>query len=248
MNDPAYVEPGNERRETIILVHGTFADPGPDPLMKQWWQKGSEFCAALDSLLADSHSPARCWSHVSGIGTFPFGSEMESIGLFLPEFSWSGANSEAARRMAGARLADYLEALEKDTELDRYHIIAHSHGGNVVQHALATLSKDSRKVGTVVYLGTPILRFGRSWLSRTIARINLALLAIAVGFGWLEILAVRGSLDWRVQAVIVGSLISAVSLFCSYFSMVAKQRKVPTASYSLAFAGKAGAECQYRRK
>ena len=41
----------------------------------------------------------------------------------------------------------------------RYHIVAHSHGGNVVLGALDALAENPRRLGAVVFLGTPVLKF-----------------------------------------------------------------------------------------
>src|SRR5450432_1381962 len=62
----------------------------------------------------------------------------------------------------------------------RYHIVAHSHGGNVVLHALRSLTKDPKKLGAVIFLGTPVLCFSRlpSWLNRS----GLAMLLYGTGF------------------------------------------------------------------
>jgi hypothetical protein len=42
----------------------------------------------------------------------------------------------------------------------RYHLVAHSHRGNVVLRALNFLPRDPKHLGTVVFLGTPFLDFG----------------------------------------------------------------------------------------
>ncbi|MGZ9005377.1 MAG: hypothetical protein ACXW20_16500, partial [Burkholderiales bacterium] len=52
-----------------------------------------------------------------------------------------------------------LQALEADPAIARYHLIAHSHGGNVLLHALRTTTEAPRKLGGVAFLGTPVLSF-----------------------------------------------------------------------------------------
>src|ERR1700754_3163859 len=103
--------------ETIVIVHGTFAETF------DWWLPGSDFCRTLDRLLGESGCEARCWSHVPS-----------------PDdpllFRWSGLNSEQARVDAAEDLAAYLAIHLKNEDIERVHIIAHSHGGNIVANAL----------------------------------------------------------------------------------------------------------------
>jgi pimeloyl-ACP methyl ester carboxylesterase len=82
-------------------------------------------------------------------------------------FAWTGDNLETERRIGGERLAKEIADLEASDEIRRYHIVAHSHGGNVVLHALRSLADDPKKLGAVVYLGTPVLCFPdrASWLN-----------------------------------------------------------------------------------
>lgn len=146
-------------KETIILVHGTFASPSQNGPLK-WYQAGHDFCTRLDTKLAELGCRARCWAHCTP----------EDI------FWWSGDNSWIARSKAADNLADYLgKYIEQGWKC---HIVAHSHGGNVVLEALRTLGRRrlqevgfiQTKVhgqlrdevehwifGHVVLLGTPIL-------------------------------------------------------------------------------------------
>jgi pimeloyl-ACP methyl ester carboxylesterase len=135
-------------RETVLLIHGTSAN---EPA--SWWLPSSEFCQKLDSALLQRKSPARCWTHV---GT-------------RKVFAWTGHNLETERRIGGDRLAKEIRDLESITDIRRYHIVAHSHGGNVVLHALRSLAEDPKKLGAVIFLGTPVLCFSRlpSWLNRS---------------------------------------------------------------------------------
>src|SRR5450631_1931552 len=146
-------------RETILLIHGTSAN-----VPSSWWLPSSEFCQKLDSALSQRKSQARCWSHV---GT-------------QKVFAWTGHNLEAERRIGGDRLAKEITDRESITDIYRYHIVAHSHGGNVVLHALRSLTKDPKKLGAVIFLGTPVLCFSRlpSWLTRS----GLAMLLYGTGF------------------------------------------------------------------
>src|SRR6516165_2175954 len=48
-----------------------------------------------------------------------------------------------------------LSALERQSEVEGYHIISHSHGGNVVINALGYF--DAKKLRTVTFLGCPFI-------------------------------------------------------------------------------------------
>jgi hypothetical protein len=90
-----------QAKETIILVHGTWA--APQPGKTQWYQpaEGSAsagFAAKLDAALCDRGSPARCWAHGNdqssildrtrirrlGLGRTP--SQITRRGLDLPHY------------------------------------------------------------------------------------------------------------------------------------------------------------------
>ena len=110
-------------KETIILVHGTFAAPKPG--IRQWYQRHSNddevtsFITMLERGLTELGSPAKCWAHSPN--------KDES-------FCWSGGNEWIDRHEAAMQLAELIERLARD---DWYvHIVAHSHGGNVAMDAL----------------------------------------------------------------------------------------------------------------
>jgi hypothetical protein len=133
--------------ETVILVHGTWANSAS--ASPPWWDPSSEFVKNLDAALAARGSIARCWAPQ------PFEIERPKV------FAWSGENSQSKRQAASVALAELLSWWE-GTENFRYHIVAHSHGGNVVLGALDELARDPRRLGAVVFLGTPVLRFSRA--------------------------------------------------------------------------------------
>src|SRR5687768_12788445 len=97
--------------ELVIMVHGTGA-AHHDDVGSAWWQRGSDFSGWLQRELGES------------VDCCPGGLV----------FHWSGANSEASRRDAAEELMAVLDDLERRQV--RYHIIAHSHGGNVVWRAI----------------------------------------------------------------------------------------------------------------
>lgn len=130
--------------EPVLLVHGTFANKGNRELV-DWWRPGSAFCRDLDARLLAHGSPAKCWAE-------PALRERRC-------FAWSGYNSEQERLKAGRALANQLATLERDDAIGRYHVVSHSHGGNVMLHALRELREAPRKLGEVIFLGTPVLQF-----------------------------------------------------------------------------------------
>ncbi len=144
----------NDPVETVLVIHGTFANAPHTAEALQWWKPDGAFCATLDRELAALGMRVRCWRHLTLVG-----------GLDVPKhwvFSWSGENSEIARRYAGRMLSRTLGDLEKDPRISRYHIVCHSHGGNVLMHALTGMTIVPGRLGQVFFLGTPFLHFKRS--------------------------------------------------------------------------------------
>jgi hypothetical protein len=139
-------------KETIVVVHGTFASPSDrgstiverQPAVAEWYRPGGSFCVQLDAHLAEIGSNARTWKHLR-----------EDHEQF---FWWSGANSWQARLAAADRLATYLQRLVARGWC--CHVIAHSHGGNVTIEAIRKLGWlegfGVRALGSICLLGTPI--------------------------------------------------------------------------------------------
>ena len=135
-------------KETVIIVHGTWAAPEPEG--SRWYQPVSSipsaiagFTAKLDAALQERGSPARCWAHCTQGN---------------PIFQWSGQNSWIERTHAASALGHYVAKLRKEGW--RCHILAHSHGGNVVVEALPqiiTAPHSNGSPGTIVTLGTPFM-------------------------------------------------------------------------------------------
>jgi hypothetical protein len=135
-----------KEKETIVVVHGTWAAPDWSSSSNYNWYEFSVgnivtelFTTKLNAALQARGAKARCWAHCS---------ERENI------FRWSGANDWIARTQAAASLADYLTKLGQEGW--RYHVIAHSHGGNIVVEALPQISGD-RSLGSLITLGTPFM-------------------------------------------------------------------------------------------
>ena len=130
-------------KETIIIVHGTWAAPLAGKT--QWYERldgehaSQNFTTSLDQALGQRGSPARCWAHCAEGGKI---------------FQWSGLNSWIDRTSAAAALGDYVAKLHHDGW--RCHIVAHSHGGNVVAEALSEIGT-AGTLGKIVTLGTPFM-------------------------------------------------------------------------------------------
>ncbi len=125
---------------TIHLVHGTWPGGilgrvrrrrGTAP---QWFEKGSKF---REAILASSGAQIR-----------------------FVQFPWSGSNSIQAREHAAVEFRGHF-ARERQRNPHGVHlVIAHSHGGNVVLRALATMPPDDRTaVAGIAALATPFLLF-----------------------------------------------------------------------------------------
>jgi hypothetical protein len=175
----------------VILVHGTFA--GPQDGVVQWYQPGSPFCQLLDRRLADAELPERCWVRYR---------------MPIPYFHWGpGDNDWISRAEAAQQLRRYLGRFRGYP----CHIVAHSHGGNVVLEALGWNSRRLRGEadwfsGTVTLLGTPIIErdsaprnFWRPFYVTVIAAIGLGLLRIP-GFNYLYVVVLLIAL---VLAVVI---------------------------------------------
>lgn len=132
---------------TIITVHGTFAhaegDTAGDESISeadlQWWQPGSTFDCDMRELL--DASPGE------GSGK-----------LDTKPFEWDGHNSELSRRAAGKRLFRELRTLDATGE--PYCLVAHSHGGSVVNWALlesAARKQPLKNLKRWITVGTPFV-------------------------------------------------------------------------------------------
>src|SRR6266849_2604345 len=171
-------DPGETAKETIILVHGTFAAPrvgGPS----QWYQPRSEFCRDLNARLKKLGSRARCWAHLTDDSSC---------------FFRSGRNDWAARTAAAADLARLMYTLIKDGW--RVHVVAHSHGGNVLLEALDIGAEGFAQAhdyedGYLVLMGTPIMELRElaksgmlKWNVLWKILLSVAILLICVRLAW----------------------------------------------------------------
>ena len=132
----------------MIVVHGTWAAPRNDEV--RWYQPcdssvaaADHFTARLDAELQKRGSAARCWAHCTDAH---------------PPFHWSGNNSWIERTHAAVALAEEVAELMNAGWL--CHIVAHSHGGNVLVEALQQITARAGATvsgGKLVTLGTPFL-------------------------------------------------------------------------------------------
>lgn len=136
------------QKETVILVHGTFAAPVEGK--HQWHQpfeagsSADAFASKLNSALERHGSPARCWAHCT--------SPKEQA------FFWTGNNSWLDRAQAGSAISEHIASARKNGWA--CHVVAHSHGGNILMDALPSLmsaKQPQRNPASHVYMGTPFV-------------------------------------------------------------------------------------------
>lgn len=168
-------------QDLVVIVHGTFANPtfgsssGGRPTY--WWDSYGSFGKALDAALERQGSTARCGSP----DAWGFASWRENRPYW---HGWSGANSEVERRRGAFELAEYLRGLQEEDTIGTIHVVAHSHGGNVVRRALRYMKKPTDKLGKVICLGTPFLEFNdRAAWRRWLARVHWPMLIVLAGLG-----------------------------------------------------------------
>jgi hypothetical protein len=161
----------SSQKETVVIVHGTFANPERHP-HRLWYMPGGSFCEALNRLLIAKGSAARCWDHLRPGERF---------------FSWEGDNTWHARARASERLRTLVLELQEQGYV--VHLVGHSHGGNVIREAITSSRGELFDWfrGGVVLLGTPILGLSPKYhkLERLKA-VGLATLAVCI---WLAYFA-----------------------------------------------------------
>lgn len=227
---------GRPKKRTVVLIHGTFAAPDPKKGV-QWYEPGSAFCQQLDQRLEAAGSQARCWAHLGDAA-----SPTNAV------FTWSGENTWVARVDGARKLERYLAKLIEAGWL--CHIVAHSHGGNVVIEALQLRGDIGGSVfyhpietwrhGQIVLLGTPIMDLfprkltgevtdrerihrGNPYVSVPLALL-LMIAAYAAGTAYAGPLAWPDSLYgllFLLPALVIGALISAPLILMKVFDIAA---------------------------
>jgi hypothetical protein len=104
----------------VLIIHGTWNAPASTEGAK-WYQKAGAFAEALASRLAGTPLAGAVWRSSKGR---------------LTDFSWSGDNTHDARLNAATALCGEILSIRASDPTARIHLVAHSHGGNVVLKAL----------------------------------------------------------------------------------------------------------------
>jgi len=134
-------------KETVIIVHGTWA--APDPVKRRWYEPVDGRPGGEPFTTKSSTPPCKSAAHRPGAGRTV---------IAIQFLNGQAKNNWIARTRAASALADYVAKLQKEDW--RCHIVAHSHGGNVVVEALpkimAAQASDNR-LSKLVTLGTPFI-------------------------------------------------------------------------------------------
>ena len=219
-------------KETVILVHGTWS--GATPERSHWYEPSvaaeaeRAFTRRLDEQLAANGSTARCWAHCA--------SDAGRI------FSWTGSNQWTDRAHAAGQLADYVSNLQNDGW--KCHVVAHSHGGNVLVDALPRIAESTgcfRGInGSVVTLGTPFIDSMRPIITRRDRRRRrhriVAIVCYALVFALLA-LNLYVNVDqygfWDQSSLLIGGTTGLLAL-AGLVLLARRWRKGPSVSFSTA--------------
>jgi hypothetical protein len=143
-----------EQHETIIVVHGTFAWR-KERHGDEWWQWPLRRSGALTQSNEPEPIPFVSYLKTKAGGRY----------RIRPARWPQGDNSEHVRRAAGRKLLAMIRTL--DDRGRKYHIISHSHGGNVVWHALRqSTNRPLKHLQSWTTVATPFLTFkssGTNW-------------------------------------------------------------------------------------
>jgi hypothetical protein len=124
----------------VLVIHGTWNPP--DSVSPTWHQlhesDSQNFCRKLNDALEGLGFGRAVWRHVSG----------QEI-----HFGWSGTNKDADRIAAGQALCELIWSIVRRDPSARIHLVAHSHGANVVLYALHLYLERLRTEGIQVFQG-----------------------------------------------------------------------------------------------
>lgn len=219
--------------ETILIVHGTFSNESGDLTVIPWWKPQSVFCVSLDRALQSLGVSARTWVHarpdfkgdLEPLPEFKFLGVKPDAPLMSSNasvFSWSGANSELQRRLAARELIEEIKRLEQNPHISKWHIIGHSHGGNIIRRAVRDYPFPVVKGGRCVLLGTPIMSFNDEGRFRDfIRRINWPILSCIVLVATAITKFFNLLMELRNPYIVMGPFYVLISLFtalAAYFS------------------------------
>lgn len=133
---------GDGRLAVLVTVHGTWATGAA------WAKADSELARAVVEWFAERGANAS-----------------------VVPFQWSGRNSVAARRTAGASLAEHLGRIQRDNPSVSLYVIAHSHGGSVFAYATKFKPEIVDKIDGFIALATP-------WVGMEVCNYAIALRGI----------------------------------------------------------------------
>ena len=122
---------GIPAEKVLITVHGT-GDATAQLANPKWWQRESEFAKKIIERAQSAGETVRFHS-----------------------FCWSGANSQTSRMSASKSFAKKIRSDFPGADI---HIVAHSHGGNVVLDSLCELGEVKDNIKSILLVGTPHLR------------------------------------------------------------------------------------------
>tara|TARA_R110000787_G_scaffold241259_1_gene347443 strand:- start:49 stop:1440 length:1392 start_codon:yes stop_codon:yes gene_type:complete len=129
-------EDSSRLKIAVVTVHGTNDSLEAESGAEKWWQSTSPFSQRTTRQLAAK------------------GMDVEVIA-----FKWSGANSALARERGAIRLAKMLRKSART--YDSLHVVGHSHGGNVADHAAELIGWGRRRrsyLGSLTTVGTPYFK------------------------------------------------------------------------------------------
>jgi hypothetical protein len=123
----------SDRHHYVLVVHGTFSGPKESQggWMEKWWAPNvaGSFCEKLKAVLDKTHQeglgPVRgeaVWGNLETQSSEPF--------------FWGGQNTDASREAGAMKLASRIMDIRQQDPQALFHLIAHSHGGNVVLRAV----------------------------------------------------------------------------------------------------------------
>ncbi|GJP56296.1 hypothetical protein CLOM_g15364 [Closterium sp. NIES-68] len=115
----------------VVVVHGTFDAPPADG-SRTWYQPAApgeqNFCSKIGALLADGPLGGGCvWRELP--------SALPARSGIPHPFHWDGTNTHEGRVDAAHKLSRIFNFIATNDPSARIHVIAHSHGGNVLLKA-----------------------------------------------------------------------------------------------------------------
>ena len=127
-----------------MIIHGTFAKD------ERWWQPAGDFAEAVNWVVGD------VWQFTT-----------RNKPKCAP-FKWTGENISSHRIEGGIQLASFLCQISLHYPNEKIRLVGHSHGGNVILSALATLARickcSTPLIDAVVLIATPqvMARYGNT--------------------------------------------------------------------------------------